>query len=379
MSATRSLLAVLAGTLILTLLASCQKSHIQETTIIDSSTAAVPDKPQPKPVAVKPKPKPVKVESGLKPALQVENDSHDFGKSGPAKRLNCEYSFKNAGTAPLVITKIQSTCGCTIPKIKGGKLLKDKSTVFEPGQSGKISLIFTTPNYEGPVTKHLYIISNDPKNPRYELKIKANIEFSVVTTPKSFNLSLKTDNAGIGPITIKSKDGKEFSILGFSSMRNAITAEFNRTKKATEFTIYPKVDLTKLQQAMRGSITININHPETSVIRIAYSAKPLFSINRPVIILQRQEPGVKTIKEALILSNYGDKVEIESIDYTKGYAKVIKQETVGDRGDRVMLVIEITPPAKRMVNSRTFLDKIHFKIKGMDAPLTCNISGYYTR
>ena len=391
MYATRSILTVLAATLMITALASCQDAQsdtsaqtipekspqIQSETPQKTPTEPAPVQPKTtKPTPAEPKTAPVKDDSKPGPILTVENNTHDFGKSGPSKRLNCEYSFKNTGTETLKIIKLQTTCGCTLPKIVGGEKMADKSTLFKPGESGKVTLVFTTPNFEGPVTKHLYIISDDKENPRFELIIKATIEFSVVTTPKSFNLSLKKENAGLSPITIKSKDGKPFAITGFSTMRNAITAKYDRKEKATQFTINPQVDMTKLQQAMNGNITINIDHPDTRIVRISYNTKPLFSINRPVIIIQRAEPNKAVTKDALIISNYGGKVEIESIDESKGYAKITKQESLGDR---IKLQITITPPPKKAPTSRTFLDKITIKLKGSDTPLVVNVSGYYTR
>ena len=163
--------------------------------------------------------------------------------------------------------------------------------MYKPGEEGRINLIFTTPNHPGPVTKHLYLVSNDPKNPRFELLIKADIELSIVNTPKSYEFSLCDGKLDISPIIIQSKDGKPFSIRSFSSIRNAITADFDRTEKATEFKIIPKVDIAKLKQARNGNITINISHPETSIIRIPYTAPKIVDINRPVVILQQAETG----------------------------------------------------------------------------------------
>jgi hypothetical protein len=42
--------------------------------------------------------------------------SFDFGKIKVNKPVTHEFSFVNAGNAPLVITSVQASCGCTVTK-----------------------------------------------------------------------------------------------------------------------------------------------------------------------------------------------------------------------------------------------------------------------
>ena len=63
--------------------------------------------------------------SNAKPgsALHTENSkfnwsqtSFDFGKIKVNNPVTHEFSFLNAGEAPLVITSVQASCGCTVTK-----------------------------------------------------------------------------------------------------------------------------------------------------------------------------------------------------------------------------------------------------------------------
>ncbi|MFH2143756.1 MAG: DUF1573 domain-containing protein [Bacteroidota bacterium] len=45
-----------------------------------------------------------------------ENDIHDFGKIKKNKPVSVSYGFKNDGLIPILITSVESSCGCTVPE-----------------------------------------------------------------------------------------------------------------------------------------------------------------------------------------------------------------------------------------------------------------------
>ena len=71
------------------------------------------------------------------------------------------FKFKNIGTAPLVFTRISSSCGCTIPK-------KPEKPI-EPGGEGEIEVEYDTKR-EGLFMKAISVVSNS-KNPSTILRI----------------------------------------------------------------------------------------------------------------------------------------------------------------------------------------------------------------
>ncbi len=80
-----------------------------------------------------------------------EETSFDFGKIKVKKPVTHEFSFVNAGDAPLVITSVQASCGCTVTKYS-----KDP---ISPGSSG-----FVTATYDaakvGVFTKTVTVNAN---------------------------------------------------------------------------------------------------------------------------------------------------------------------------------------------------------------------------
>ena len=91
------------------------------------------------------------------------------------------FEFKNVGNAPLIITNVQSTCGCTIPT---------KPT--EPIMTGKTGKIDVKYNMNpGPIRKTITVESNasNYEGGRIALKIKGEVivkeEINVLEKKKS--------------------------------------------------------------------------------------------------------------------------------------------------------------------------------------------------
>ena len=331
--------------IVMTLCSSCQQPQKSQVTTT-----------QVKPESVSPK---------TAPTLEVENPVYDFGNIGPSTKNTGQFQFRNVGNGTLAIKKVHSTCSCSVPKLE--------KTEYLPGESGTITASYRASSVEGAVKKHLYIESNDRENPRFELTLKANIELKVATNPKTLNLLLNEENAGVKPITLKSKDGKEFSIQNFSASNKALTAEFDPQTKAAEFVLHPIANIEKLKKTTSGNIRIKLDHPECKSLNVRFTAKPLFEVSKPRIIIQNAEPGKPVVKDVWVKSNYGDNFEIESITSEKNYMTVLNQQK---QANNIKLQIQVIPPPKTSQSKRYITDKLNIKIKDSDT-LTISCSGWY--
>ena len=54
--------------------------------------------------------------SGKFPIMEFEHTSYDFGEIQANQNVETVFRYKNVGDAPLVITDIKSSCGCTVPE-----------------------------------------------------------------------------------------------------------------------------------------------------------------------------------------------------------------------------------------------------------------------
>lgn len=75
------------------------------------------------------------------------------------------FEFTNTGDAPLIISKVKSTCGCTVPK-------KPEAPIM-PGETGEIEVKYDTKRVM-PIRKTITVLSN-AETPTVALKIKGNV------------------------------------------------------------------------------------------------------------------------------------------------------------------------------------------------------------
>ena len=87
------------------------------------------------------------------PVITFEKTEHDFGKINEADgRVSVVFSFKNEGMAPLILSNVRASCGCTTPTWT-------KEPV-EPGQTGSITVTYNPNGRPGRFQKTVTITSN---------------------------------------------------------------------------------------------------------------------------------------------------------------------------------------------------------------------------
>ena len=98
--------------------------------------------------------------------IEFTSDTVDYGEIEKGSDGVRVFEFKNTGTAPLIISKVSSSCGCTIPKKPEGPIM--------PGESGEIQVKYDT-NRPGPIRKAITVLSN-ADTPTKILKIKGTVK-----------------------------------------------------------------------------------------------------------------------------------------------------------------------------------------------------------
>ena len=87
-----------------------------------------------------------------KAEFKFEKETHDFGKIPQGKPVSINFKFTNTGEEPLIISNVESTCGCTVPKYTSTPVLK--------GQTGIITVTFNAASVQPSFAKAVTIKSN---------------------------------------------------------------------------------------------------------------------------------------------------------------------------------------------------------------------------
>jgi hypothetical protein len=87
------------------------------------------------------------------PALTWEKAEYDFGDINQGDKVQHTFKFVNTGTDPLIITNVEVTCGCTVPK----GWPRDP---IMPGDKGELEVMFNTSGKFGKQNKVVTVVSN---------------------------------------------------------------------------------------------------------------------------------------------------------------------------------------------------------------------------
>lgn len=102
----------------------------------------------------------------MQPKIQFDKTEYDFGKILQGEVVTYTFHFTNVGDAPLIISGIEKSCGCTASDFSREPIA--------PGQTGEIKVSYDSKGHHGIQTKTLTVNANT--NPTsHKLQIKAEV------------------------------------------------------------------------------------------------------------------------------------------------------------------------------------------------------------
>lgn len=87
------------------------------------------------------------------PEIEFETPSFNFDKVAEGEIVTHAFAFRNTGKAPLVISKVEGTCGCTV--------MKDwPKSPIKPGGKGEVIVEFNSNKRPGYQKKTITVLAN---------------------------------------------------------------------------------------------------------------------------------------------------------------------------------------------------------------------------
>jgi hypothetical protein len=102
----------------------------------------------------------------------LDSTDRNFGTIPEGQKLEVAYRFLNSGTKPLIIARVQPSCGCTVAEQPEEPVL--------PGKEGVIKASFNSEGRVGINHKKLYVIANTSGTQSNE------VQFSVLVQKKKW-------------------------------------------------------------------------------------------------------------------------------------------------------------------------------------------------
>lgn len=100
-------------------------------------------------------------------SFKFETEEHNFGTITQGESVTYEFKFSNTGNEPIIITKAEGSCGCTVPVYPKEPIMK--------GQASVIKVTFNSAGKMGVQDKTVTLTSNAKQNPMI-IHMKGTVE-----------------------------------------------------------------------------------------------------------------------------------------------------------------------------------------------------------
>ncbi len=100
------------------------------------------------------------------PKVKFETEEHDFGTIVQGEKIAWVFNYENIGKSDFIISRVKSSCGCTIPKWSKKPL--------SPGGKEELEIIFDSDRKRGSIYKSITLFTNSQPS-KIKLFIKGEV------------------------------------------------------------------------------------------------------------------------------------------------------------------------------------------------------------
>lgn len=252
------------------------------------------------------------------PTIVAPEPVKDVGIVPKGSKIEHDFILKNVGDAPLVISEVRTDCGCTVVRF-------DKT--IAPGASGKVHTVVDTSDFSGPIAKFVTVFSNDPKTPRLQLVIEAEIRPYVFADP-GYVRYIYVQDAKPGTVvqTIYSKDFPGLKVLSVKSPYPFIKAAYHEATKeerkpdvkGNQWRVSTTIEPNAPIGPMADFLVIKTNHPKQPILKIPVSGfvRPLMAATPDRLDLGTRKLDRTKIATIIVVNFATAPMELTGVDVT---------------------------------------------------------------
>ena len=112
-------------------------------------------------------PKSATQQSEKQPTITFDKTEHDFGTLLQGEVVTYSFHFTNTGNAPLLLSNVNTSCGCTVADFSREPIA--------PGKDGYIKATYDSKGHHGFQTRSLTVVANTNPN-QTVLRMKGTVQ-----------------------------------------------------------------------------------------------------------------------------------------------------------------------------------------------------------
>jgi hypothetical protein len=199
------------------------------------------------------------------PKITCEQPKFDFGARSNTLKVEHSFTLTNTGDQPLVIDRVQTSCGCTVAEV-------NPKTV-EPGQSTQVKSVLDLANRKGPMNKVLTVFSNDPAAPQLQLFLNGQATVDVELTPPFLFLpGVPYGQVSTGEVVLAAYETNVVKVVGVSSSSPFVTATFENQPGGKRAVVRLSGQVPEGgPMSASGRVTVQTDHPRYPALALDFN------------------------------------------------------------------------------------------------------------
>jgi hypothetical protein len=245
------------------------------------------------------------------PKISSPEPIYDFGELSNTEVVPHDFVIKNSGDAPLIISDVKTSCGCTVATM-------DKKTL-NPGEETVVSATLKLSG-EGPRTKDISVMSNDPDSPTYILKFTGSAVAAIKYEPNTLDFGQVLDDE---PKELKLKifsalDGLTFNITDLSLNQDFLEASYETLEEGKSYEITVKNAGPFPNGRLTAMLTITTDNEKAKEFRVYVTGNVLGDYwIQPDILRLRYDATPGKVMDGFLRVSPGKVKEFNLIDSVK--------------------------------------------------------------
>lgn len=310
------------------------------------------------------------------PKIEFDKTVFDFGKTSQVQTAAGTFTFKNTGDAVLKLEKPTTSCGCTIADLK--------SDTLQPGEKGELAFTLNLGTARANLEKHITVTSNDPKNPKVELTVKADYVPLYELVPSMARLDIRQGETTNMVVTLRRTDGKKLTIKKTEASNPWITIKADPAEKPDESSA--RISLTMKPEGAVRQVSESIrvyaeDTPQPSATLFLYGRvlgdivlnpdMMFWSITNPETVKQDSAQAANTRKLIATASVPGKSFELRNIVCT---LKELNVELIAkEKGKEYEIVARLAESPKESVRGTISVESNIPSQPKLEVPVTINV------
>ncbi len=216
------------------------------------------------------------------PRIEIEPGSLEFGLMQQFEGRSAVLTLSNKGDAPLKISEVEVTCGCTTAEME--------RDVLAPGESYDLDVTFNSQRFAGDTVKFIKVHSNDPFNSMIEVPVHAYVHVALVVDPPSERVQFGM--VGVGQtaeriVTFSTEDVPELELSAERWSRSVLDVEIlpsesgDPQEKRARLRISDGASIGSFREAVDFRTNLD-NRPRVTIEAIGDIRAPIRWVSKPV-------------------------------------------------------------------------------------------------